>query len=147
MSHRSYANRGAGSVAGRKTTVALTAVLAASGLVNWSSPGAWADGLILTPMGGCPGLEAFSIRNATPLSSVAIVYGYGNGPKTIPGGLTCAGTVLDVSPPQFGWGITTTDSNGEGLFFARNLTNRMCDRLNLQAVDLVTCVTSNVVQP
>ena len=108
---------------------------------------AGADGPILTPMGGCPGIETFWIRNATPLAPVALVYGYGSGPKTIPGGLICAGTVLDISGPQFGWIILQTDSNGETWYIARNLTNRMCDTLNLQAIDLTTCLASNVAQP
>ncbi|MFW5652776.1 MAG: hypothetical protein ACOC0P_01920 [Planctomycetota bacterium] len=96
--------------------------------------------------GNCPGTTTFDIVGATPNSRVALVYGFGTGPTTIPSGFPCAGTVLDVGNPNLDNQVITADSNGEAVL-STFVPTIACGSVFVQALDLTTCATSNVVQP
>ena len=102
--------------------------------------------LSLSVSGNCPGTSTFEIFGATPNASVALVYGFGDGPTTIPPSLPCAGTVLDVGNPNLDYRVIRADANGEAVF-PTFIPANACGLVNVQALDLETCATSNVVNP
>jgi len=102
--------------------------------------------LTLEFSGDCPGQGAFTVTNATPGAKVALVYGFGDGPTTIANTLPCAGTVLDVGNPNLANRITRADANGVA-DLNTNLPAAACGRVRVQALDLSSCETSDVVRP
>lgn len=100
------------------------------------------QGPMLSLSGSCPGPMTASMTGFTPNGAVAIVLGANAAAFTIPNG-TCAGTVLGVTPPSL---VALLNANGSGaLSLSKNAGAALCGRW-LQAVDLRTCATSNVVQ-
>ena len=99
-----------------------------------------AGGPTLSVTGACPGPVTIDVSGATPLASVALVYGAG-GAFTIPGG-ACAGLVLDIASPSVG-AILSTGPGGDASASV-TLPGAACG-LTLQAVDLSGCVATNAV--
>ena len=96
--------------------------------------------------GSCPGSGTFTISNATPNGNVALVYGFGDGPTTIPSTFPCAGTVLNVGNPNLNNRVIQADANGDAVF-TTNLPAAACGAVRVQALDVATCDTSEVVRP
>lgn len=92
---------------------------------------------------GCPGVVAFDATGATPGGQVALVFAACTGAFVVPSG-PCAGTTLGLC----GSGIqvvATQPADGSGLAsFRGQAPSAACGRF-LQAVDVSTCGTSNVV--
>ncbi|MFW5652761.1 MAG: hypothetical protein ACOC0P_01845 [Planctomycetota bacterium] len=104
------------------------------------------SGPLLSFSGNCPGTGTFEVFDVTPNGSVALVYGLGTGPTTVPSGFPCAGTVLDVGNPNLDFVTFSVDANGNGSF-QTFLPAVACGSINVQALDLTTCGVSNVVAP
>lgn len=102
-------------------------------------------GLSLGKSGTCPGAMTFTATGATPSGTVAFVWGT-SGSFVIPGGYPCAGTMLGLTPllaPPPGYALDAADGSGTAVFSV-NVPPVGCGLL-LQAVDLSTCTTTNVV--
>jgi len=99
------------------------------------------EGLSLTVTGvSCPQLT-FNVSGAGRFSRVAFLSGRSAASFVVPNGV-CAGTTMGVSPPVLR-AIVTTDGTG-GLSLFVNLPPVACGTLYLQAVELGSCLTSNV---
>ena len=94
----------------------------------------------LVVTGNCPGEVTFNYTGATPLGQAALGYSQQQGDAPIPGGL-CAGTETGLDVVNL-LGIIPIDENGE-ITLDASLPFFVCN-LQLQAVDLVSCATSNV---
>ena len=93
--------------------------------------------------GGCPGPVTFTATGATPGGWVAFAYGRA-GNTTIPGAMACGGTVLDISRAKK---AGTVAANGVGTaIMTKNVPAAGCSFF-VQAIDVSTCATSNVVNP
>lgn len=123
---------------------------------NWNAtfgdPGAFivegevgGGGPSLGMSGSCPGQMTFTATGCTPGGSVAFCYGFGTN-LTIPNGNPCAGTVLNVGNPNFGYRTANADASGVATLVA-NVPAAACRRVNVQALDVRSCLTSNVVNP
>jgi len=104
------------------------------------------SGVDLTFSGKCPGMGTFDVSGATPDSRVALVYGFGTGPTTIPNTFPCAGTVLDLGAPNLDHIVIFTDANGDGTY-STFLPDSACGAVKVQALDLATCAVSFVRAP
>lgn len=103
-------------------------------------------GLSLEFLGACPGNGSFSVENATPNGNVAIIYGFGAGPTTLPNSFPCPGTVLNVGNPRLEYRIVS--ANGAGVASLQAFVPAAaCGRVQVQALDLSRCDVSNVVSP
>lgn len=95
--------------------------------------------------GPCPGTANATVCGATPNAQVAIVYAFGQGNFVVPGGFTCAGTQLGLSSNGIAlFGVFPADASGK-LTLSGTLPIVSCGNVSVQAVDLSTCNTSNVV--
>jgi len=99
-------------------------------------------GLTLTVEGDCPGLMNACVSGATPSGTVAFVYGACGGQTVIPNGMPCAGTVLDVGGAKL---ACTTVADGGGNACCSGYVPQAGCVLCVQAIDVTTCATSNVV--
>jgi len=91
--------------------------------------------------GSCPGTINVVIDGMTNNGSVAVVSGTGPGVTTIPQG-ACTGTDLDVANGSL---VAVVNADSDGIFrVTPNAGAGLCGD-SLQAVDLSTCDTSNVV--
>lgn len=103
------------------------------------------SGIQMSLTGTCPGDAEFNIFNATPNGQIALLFSTGPGDFVIPGGLQCAGTQLGLS--NIGIRLVadaTADANGEAVINGF-LPAAACGGA-IQAIDLTTCITSNVIQ-
>ena len=110
---------------------------------------AYEDGganLRLAFSGNCPGTGTFDVIGATPSGNVALVYGFGDGPTTIPNTFPCAGTVLNVGNPNLDNRVISADANGNATF-STFIPAAACGAVKVQALDLGSCAVSNVVNP
>ena len=103
-------------------------------------------GVSLAMSGSCPGRVQFDLIGANPGAVVALVWGTGAGPLTIPPGAVCAGTTLEVGGPDLGVSFSKADATGAARF-VRLLPTAACGRLRVQAIDCSICEVSNVLQP
>ncbi|MFQ5737527.1 MAG: sialidase family protein [Acidobacteriota bacterium] len=92
--------------------------------------------------GTCPGMIRVSLGGATANRRVVLLAALSEGSFTLPAG-RCAGTVLDLQSPTV-VRLFLTDANG-GAFFVQPAPPQVCGT-PLQALDLLTCQTSNVAQ-
>ena len=81
-----------------------------------------------------------TLRSPTPLGQAGLIFSRNQGSATIAGGL-CAGTETGLDLVYL-LGIIPVVANGE-ITLDTSLPFFVCD-LQLQAVDLVSCATSNV---
>lgn len=96
--------------------------------------------------GDCPGILTMSARNATPGGDVAFFCS-----RTIDFGLApegaCSGTLMSVGRPFQGTTPQTVTADAMGMIeLPFNVPSEYCGELFLQAVDLTTCQTSNVLR-
>lgn len=97
--------------------------------------------LVIT--GDCPGDVTFNFGGGTPLGQAALAFSQAAGSAVIPGGLcTGTGTGLDVINVL---GILPIDAEGR-ITLGATLPPFVC-ALQMQALDLVSCATSNVTEP
>lgn len=94
--------------------------------------------------GACPGSMLFTVENATADGRIAYVYAFGEGSVQIPPGYACAGTVLGLNATAAMAGVAFADANGTATLQA-NAPARACGKVYMQAIDLSTCRTTNVV--
>lgn len=99
------------------------------------------SGPMLTITGTCPNL-VLNIADATPSSLIAFVSGRSAASFVVPNG-ACAGTILGVSPPVVRVVVSTFPSGR--ISIAVNPPPVACGTLFLQAVEVGSCGTSNVV--
>lgn len=106
--------------------------------------GCGAPPLTLNKQGPCPGLMTLTVNGATPGGQVAIVWGL-TAPFVIPPGKPCVGTALGVTPLNpnaFAVGVANAQGTAT---FTGNVPAAACGRIEVQAIDLQTCRTSNVI--
>jgi len=103
-------------------------------------------GIDLAFSGNCPGTGTFDVTGATPNGNVALVYGFGAGPTTIPNTFPCAGTVLNVGNPNLDNRVISADANGNATL-STFIPTVACGAVNVQALDVTSCAVSNVVTP
>lgn len=99
-------------------------------------------GPLLGARGACPGSTTIELADGSPAGDVAFLRGSGPGSTVVPGG-PCAGIVVDLAGPRL-LAVVTADAAG-GLEVVRDLPEAACG-VTIQAVDLTSCSTSNVVQ-
>lgn len=81
---------------------------------------------------------------ATPGGTVAVLLAIGGGgPTAIPGGYPCAGTLLDLNSSLSPLRILRADSHGRLQICPLQVPTSYGGTTHLQAVDLLTCRTSN----
>lgn len=112
----------------------------------WDNFGATQADFLCTLDGNCGEVVTLHINGATANGRVAVVAGTKPGPYTNPGS-TCNGIVIDVSPPflQNFPMILKADGSGHAMLNGKMPAN-LCGKLYVQAVDLTTCGTSNLVK-
>lgn len=103
-------------------------------------------GLHLILGGSCPGRMTITATNATPGGNVTFLASRTVDFNVTSGG-PCAGAMLSVGRPYVGPTprTLTADANGS-LALSFNVPMEQCGRLFVQATDLSTCETSNVVR-
>lgn len=99
--------------------------------------------LVLSTSGSCGGNVAFIASGGTANSRIAFAYSFSLGSYTLPGG-PCAGLTLGLGGPVQLGGFATADGFGNASLSAF-LPSSVCGRLHVQAVDVASCVASNVV--
>lgn len=107
----------------------------------WGPPGP-----VLSASGSCPGPMTFTASGVTPNGNVAFVWGTA-GTFTIPSGYPCAGIQLDLLPlrrPPPGYVVSTANASGVATA-SGSAPPAACGRVLMQALDLTTCLKSNVV--
>ena len=103
-------------------------------------------GISLTRTGTCPGSMSFTASGVTPGGTVAFVWG-NPGSFTIPPGKPCANMVLDLAPllvPAPGYELGSGTPSGVATWQVQVPANA-CGLL-LQAVDVTTCRTTNIME-
>lgn len=98
----------------------------------------------LVASGSCPGQVTLQVNRATPGRRVAFLYAQGIGDPAVPKELPCAGVELGLDRTAALLGAAIADDNGQASITA-NAPARACGRLFVQAIDLTSCVTTNVV--
>ena len=99
---------------------------------DWTAP-------VLSLTGSCAGPMGVSLTGATRKGLVALAGAQAEGSFGVPGG-QCPGLVLDLEQPRL---LTTAVARANGsLTFTRDIPPGACGTF-LQAVDTVTCTTSN----
>ena len=129
---------------GQATQVAT--VSGSTGFEGFATKQECGPNLRLAFSGNCPGTGTFDVVGATPNGNVALVYGFGDGPTTIPSTFPCAGTVLNVGNPNLDNRVIRADANGNATF-STFIPAAACGAVKVQALDLGTCAVSNVVNP
>lgn len=100
--------------------------------------------LQLSIVGPCPGLNTVTINGGIPGNVCRVLYAFGTGSFTIPSG-PCAGTVLGLdSSVSIYNGPFTFDASGQVIFSA-SIPAAACGSVWVQAIEVGTCNTSNVV--
>ena len=102
-----------------------------------------ATGFALSRFGPCPGGNTLAVENATPGGMVAFLYSFSTGSTPIPAGLPCAGTILDLDLSARVAGVATADAAGTASISGQ-IGPSACGAVYLQAVDVTSCETSNV---
>ena len=114
------------------------------GFHTYMQPG---GGLQLAIGGTCGGPMTVQVSGGTPNGRAAIVYCFGpGGPTAIPPGNACAGTMLDLNSTAVVRDFVDLGPSGNGQTGPVNIPSGACGTVRVQAVDLGTCLTSNVVQ-
>jgi hypothetical protein len=103
------------------------------------------DAPSLRALGTCPGPMRFKVEGASADGRVAYAYARGEGSVVIPPGKPCAGTVLGLDATVRLAGVERADENGVARLDIHDIPPRACGRIYLQAIDLTTCATTNVV--
>lgn len=104
-------------------------------------------GLQLALTGTCGGAMTAQVGGGTPNGTAAIIYCFGpGGPIAIPPGNPCAGTLLDLNNTATLGGLVNLGPSGNGQLGPVNVPSGACGVVRVQALDLGSCQTSNVVQ-
>ena len=93
--------------------------------------------------GTCPGTTRLVVNGATTFGTVAFLYARDTGSFVIPSGI-CGGVVLGLDGAVKVAGSKRADGFGVAKLFGR-MPRSLCGRLFIQAIDLATCGTTNVV--
>lgn len=94
------------------------------------------------PLVRCPGRQALTWQGARPGARLGILFAAKRGGSVIPGG-TCAGTVLGLDSNRLRLFYILSAGEGRGSASA-NVGDSVCGGY-VQAIELPTCRTSNVV--
>ncbi|TAH37137.1 MAG: hypothetical protein EYC70_09150 [Planctomycetota bacterium] len=101
--------------------------------------------LRLSVTGQCPGVLAAAVDGASPRDVIAWLYSVGSsGPFTIPSD-PCAGTLLDLGANVRLGTQTLAGEFGNARAVGFTAPAAVCGQLRIQALNLTTCETSNVV--
>ncbi len=100
--------------------------------------------LTLGSIGACPGSMLFKVTRATPGETVALLTAPREGEFSIPSGNPCAGTLLGLKGAIR---VATTKRAGTdgSLAVPALVTPQVCGRVYLQALDVSSCRTSNMI--
>lgn len=117
--------------------------------LNWGSPFFIVDDtppadLTLAITGSCPGAMTVDVTNATPNSTIAVIYALSTGSLLVPAGNPCVGTELGLNNTAQLYSTETTD--GDGAFSIEVTIPGPGCGLYVQILDLASCDTSNVEQ-
>lgn len=93
--------------------------------------------------GSCPGSATLTATGATPGGRIALLRAFAPGSQVIPSGYPCAGTTLGLNASVDLALSVNADSSGT-LILTRTLPAAACGNIFIQAVDLSSCATSNV---
>lgn len=96
----------------------------------------------LAVSGNCPGTTTLTSTGNTPNSPVAMLYAFGEGNFTIPGGV-CAGTMLGLNNTVQLGTVVNADANGVAIY-STFVPAAACGRVVVQSIDATTCAVSNV---
>ncbi|MFG0329019.1 MAG: hypothetical protein ACF8PN_03885 [Phycisphaerales bacterium] len=94
--------------------------------------------------GICPGVMTFTAENMTPGGNVAFIYAFNTGSQTIPAGNPCAGTQLGLDRSARLGTTQRADASGVAVI-TPNVPAQACGNVFIQALDLSSCGTTNVV--
>ncbi len=94
--------------------------------------------------GTCPTDVRFTLSHATPNGKVALLYAFSEGAFVLPTGLPCSGTVLGLDNTLALGFMLTANANG-GATLNISVPGPACGLISLQALDLSSCDTTNVV--
>ncbi|MFW5652905.1 MAG: hypothetical protein ACOC0P_02565 [Planctomycetota bacterium] len=96
--------------------------------------------------GTCPGNAVIAVTGATPNKWVALEYSHNGGSFNIPPGFPCVGLQIDMGLPLLPGSPATAraDANGN-VDFPANIRPISCGILRLQAIDVASCTTSNLI--
>lgn len=119
------------------STVAAAPPPAASGAEPDGGP-------VLFISGTCAGTTRLVVKEATPGGKVAFLFARATGSFVIPSGV-CTGVGLGLDRTVQIAGSKVADGDGVAKLFGR-MPRSLCGRLVLQAIDLTTCGTTNVVE-
>jgi hypothetical protein len=100
--------------------------------------------LDLLVSGTCPS-HTMTVARVTPLGLVAPLHANGVGNILVPNDLPCAGTLLGLNNSASLGVLVTANAAGTATYSA-NLPPRVCGNVFLQALDLSSCGTSQVVK-
>ncbi|TAH34332.1 MAG: hypothetical protein EYC70_15405 [Planctomycetota bacterium] len=104
-------------------------------------------GLQLSVTGTCGAQMTAQVGGGTANGQAAVIYCLGpGGPIAIPGGRPCAGTMLDLNNTATLGGVVNLGPGGNGQLGPVNVPSGACGVVRVQALDLTSCATSNVVQ-
>lgn len=98
----------------------------------------------LRAIGTCPGRMGFEVTSATPNKQIAYLYAFGQGTIKIHNGYPCPGTTLGLNATAKLATIQRADANGTATFITK-VPAKACGRVFMQALDISTCATTNVV--
>jgi len=97
----------------------------------------------LTAAGPCPGQMTLTAGGNTPGGRVAFLRASGVGSQRIPNNNPCAGTILGLN--QTAELVDTRFANNQGVAtISGNVPANACGRVFVQALDIQSCLTSNV---
>ncbi len=97
----------------------------------------------LVASGSCPGRMTLTASGNTPGGTVAFVRATGVGSQRIPNNNPCAGTILGLNQTATLVGTRTADAQGVATI-SGTVPPIACGRIFVQAIDVQTCLTSNV---
>lgn len=100
------------------------------------------SGPTLSIEGSCPGPLDFVMTDLSPGGFVDLVFSFSQGAAEVPLG-PCVGTALNLGAPLRYAGSAAIDANGMAVLSV-NAPRVVCNASFIQAVDRVTCATSNV---
>ncbi|TAH39563.1 MAG: hypothetical protein EYC70_01895 [Planctomycetota bacterium] len=99
----------------------------------------------LTVVGACPGTLQAAIMGGSPRDRIAFLYSIGSsGPVAIPSG-PCRGTVLELGANASLGVMSNSGQFGNARSIEFPVPAVTCGQLRIQALNLTTCETSNVV--
>jgi hypothetical protein len=101
----------------------------------------------LGTLGETGGPMGAQVWGATPNGSVVLLYALGpGGASSVPPGQPCAGTLLDLNSTVVLAAVLQADAQGHASIGPAFVPASFARSVDLQALDIATCATSNLAQ-